>query len=449
MLLHELPTPVPFKTLFIHDEAASPHLVRSALSEAGCDETWVATSCAVASTLVSRERLTPDLVILDLDLDPRTDAPFVRLLRRLRDVPIVVVADDTLLANAFNARVVDYVTRPIRALELTSRIRGALRLSEERKRRTTRERTLSGKLRKLEIENRELERLVCVDSLTGIANRRHVLTLLDGEWKRGLRDESQLSVILLDLDYFHAYNETYGHPGGDTCLRRISETIAGCLRRPSDFLGRYGGEELLVVLANTDAVGAAIVAERLRKAVETLGIAHAGAPAGIVTISAGFATMQPDPDTSPRDLVEVADEALLHAKSAGRNCIAGDAPADATAKASFNPWWTRFPTVVIDPWLAERIPGFLADARADAHSIHIARRARNFEQIRALARKLKTGGRDHGFDLICDLGTSLDLAVRNDDREAIRKAAVELERYVTYVQVVYRRAPEHALMTSS
>jgi diguanylate cyclase (GGDEF)-like protein len=361
----------------------------------------------------------------------------------------VVVANDVMVEVAFNARVVDYVTRPIRALELTSRIRSALRLSEERKRRTARERALGEKLRKLESENRELERLVCADSLTGIANRRHVLSLLEGEWKRGMRDETQLSVVLLDLDFFHAYNETYGHQGGDSCLRRIAETIAGCLRRPSDFIGRYGGEELLVVLANTDAIGARIVAERLRKAVESLGIAHAGAPAGIVTISAGFATMLPDPDTSPRELVEIADEALLHAKSVGRNCVSGDAPADVTAKPSFNPWWTRFPIVVIDPWLAERIPGFLADARADAQAIHIARRARNFEQIRGLARKLKAGGRDHGFELIRDLGTALDLAVRNDDREAIRKAAVELERYVTYVQVVYRRAPEHAPMTSS
>ncbi|MDQ3367529.1 MAG: diguanylate cyclase [Myxococcota bacterium] len=440
---------MPLKALLILDEAAAPDVVRAALADAGCAATWVTSSCATANTLLARERITPDLVIIDLAVDPRSDAMFIRLVRKLRDVPILLVASDAMLATPYSTRVLDYLLRPVRQVELTARAQSALRLRAERKRRDLRERQLADKVRKLEVENRDLECLVCADSLTGIANRRHVLTLLDAEWRRAARDETPLSLVILDLDHFHAYNETYGHPGGDSCLKRVAEAVAGCLRRPSDFLGRYGGEEFVVVLANTDAAGALIVAERVCKTVEALAIPHAGSPMGIVTISAGFATIQASAESSPQTLVGIADDALLQAKSQGRNRVSGDAPADAAARPQFNPWWTRFPIVVIDPWLAERIPQFLADARADVHSINIARRARNFDQVRVLARKLRATARDHGFDQIRELGSILDHAARDDDREGLRKAIVDLERYVTYVQVVYRRAPEHSPVTTS
>ncbi|MBA3394336.1 MAG: diguanylate cyclase [Deltaproteobacteria bacterium] len=432
-----------FKALLIHDDATAHERYRAVLAQVGGAETWVAGSCEQASTMLTRERIAPDLVVIDLAIDPRSHAPFVRLHKRLRNVPMIVVADEAHLDDAINARTLDYLLRPVRIAELATRVRAALRIDAERKRRTARERVMIEKLAKLERENHDLSRVVCADSLTGVANRRHVLSLLHAEWKRATRDHTPLSLVILDLDHFHKYNESYGHPGGDSCLRRVSEAIAGCLRRPSDFLGRYGGEEFLVVLANTDAAGARIVAERLRRTVESLQIPHVGSPAGIATISAGFATVMPTPELTVESLVIQADEALLHAKALGRNQVAGEAPLDATAQPTFNPWWTRFPMVVIDPWLAERIPRFLAEAREDVHAIHVARRARNVEQVRWLARKLKLSGREHGFEQIRELSHELDLATRLDDREAVRKAAVELERYVTYVQVVYRRPPEY------
>ena len=173
----------------------------------------------------------------------------------------------------------------------------------------------------LQQEKHELERIVCVDSLTGLANRRHALSLLDAEWKRSVRDGTPLSLVIIDLDHFHAFNETYGHPGGDTCLRRVTAEMVNCLRRPSDFLGRYGGEEFIAVLANTDAMGARIVAERLRIAVEELAIPHSGSSCAnkVVTISVGFATILPKSEKGVDSADQESRHALLSAKSTGRN----------------------------------------------------------------------------------------------------------------------------------
>ena len=135
-----------------------------------------------------------------------------------------------------------------------------------------RERKLSDTIAVLQREKQDLERLVCVDALTGVANRRHTMELLAAEWKRCVREQRPLAIVMIDLDYFHAYNERYGHPGGDACLQRVADAMVRALRRPSDYLGRYGGEEFMAVLPNTDAVGAKIVAERLRAAVEALAI---------------------------------------------------------------------------------------------------------------------------------------------------------------------------------
>ena len=171
-------------------------------------------------------------------------------------------------------------------------------------------------MRTLQREKHDLERIVCVDSLTGVANRRHTLAMYEAEWKRSARDGTPLSMIMIDLDHFHQFNESYGHPGGDACLRRVAADMVACLRRPSDFLGRYGGEEFVAVLANTDAMGARLVAERLRAAVEGLAIPHQGSSCSkVVTISVGFATTHPKPELASETLLHAADHSLLAAKA--------------------------------------------------------------------------------------------------------------------------------------
>src|SRR5262249_9764099 len=155
---------------------------------------------------------------------------------------------------------------------------------------------------------------------TGLANRRHTLALLQAEWKRSARDGTPLSLVMVDLDCFHAFNESYGHLGGDSCLRSVTEAMVVCLRRPADFLGRYGGEEFIAVLAATDAVGARLVAERMRSNVEALAIPHTSSSCAlVVTISVGYASARPTGSDRLEDLVAAADAALLAAKSAGRN----------------------------------------------------------------------------------------------------------------------------------
>jgi diguanylate cyclase (GGDEF)-like protein len=347
---------------------------------------------------------------------------------------------------AFDAGVEDCLARPLRRAELVARTRAALRVRGERVRRHRRERKLSQELRALEREKHDLERIACVDSLTGIANRRHALALLEAEWKRSAREGTPLSLVMIDLDCFHAFNATYGHPGGDACLRRVTAEMVMCLRRPSDFLGRYGGEEFIAVLANTDAAGARIVAERIRAAVEALQIPHRSSTCShVVTISVGFATALPKPETSHDALVAAADTALLVAKADGRNRTRGDAPAlPARPRLASQPF-RRFPPVIADPWFASRIPQFLAAARRDLLAARDACDAGAFERIRGTARKLRGSAIDHGIDTIAELASALERAARGDDRAAIKRVVDELEQYVEHVQVTYRRPLERKL----
>jgi diguanylate cyclase (GGDEF)-like protein len=354
-------------------------------------------------------------------------------------VPVIAIVDDAGVEAALQAGAADVVMRPVRAAELHARIGAALQTRSRSSRRAKRTRTLSEELRKLRDEKLELERLVCVDSLTGIANRRHALSLLQGEWGRSARDGQPLAVIMLDVDEFHSYNACYGHPGGDECLRLAVGAMASCLRRPSDLLGRYGGEEFVAILANTDAAGARVVAERMRAAVEALRIPHqASEVAPVVTVSAGFAAIQPTPEDTTRTLIEAADEALLRAKELGRNRVVGDAPPSA-AKPLKDARWARRPAVTVDPSLVDRIPPFLDAVRNWVRAIEEARRARDFERVRATARKLKTAGRELGFDEIQRLAGVLERAGRAPDREAIRRTIAALDQYAAQVRVVYRR----------
>ena len=127
---------------------------------------------------------------------------------------------------------------------------------------------------------------------------------------------------LIDIDFFKGYNDRFGHPAGDDCLRRIANKLAAGLLRPDDFLGRYGGGEFAVILPQTDLAGAAVVAGRLRYNVESLGILHPASPAGHVTISQGLSCAVPVPNSTPSLLIALADEALYEAKRSGRNQLA-------------------------------------------------------------------------------------------------------------------------------
>lgn len=170
------------------------------------------------------------------------------------------------------------------------------------------------------------ERASWEDQLTGLGNRRRFDERLDESWRQAFRLGVPLSLIILDIDYFKNYNDNYGHPAGDECLRQVSNALNNCAKRAGDSVSRYGGEEFAVVLFHTPMNDARNLSEQLRIAVMDLKLKHEHSPHGIVTISLGGATIIPTPETQYEDLVRAADIALYRAKAAGRNRIEWNMP---------------------------------------------------------------------------------------------------------------------------
>lgn len=175
---------------------------------------------------------------------------------------------------------------------------------------------------RLEQLNRELQGLADRDGLTGVASRRRGDRYLEEAWTRLRREKRPLSVIMLDVDHFKAFNDNYGHQAGDDCLVAVAETVRTQLLRPADLVARYGGEEFMLILPNTDRDGAAYVGEKIRRAVEALAIPHTHSSVGaVVTVSAGTATVVPQAEGGAERLLREADIALYQAKRMGRNQV--------------------------------------------------------------------------------------------------------------------------------
>lgn len=172
--------------------------------------------------------------------------------------------------------------------------------------------------------NQQLERLAMHDALTGLANRRCFDQTLAQETSRARREETPLTLLMIDIDHFKRYNDSYGHPAGDSCLQHVARVLATCIRRPTDLLARYGGEEMAVILPNTDSDGAAVVAQLMLERLGLEPVAHHGSPFGQVTISIGIACLAGASLDDGQALLDRADKALYTAKETGRNraCLA-------------------------------------------------------------------------------------------------------------------------------
>jgi diguanylate cyclase (GGDEF)-like protein len=168
-----------------------------------------------------------------------------------------------------------------------------------------------------------LDKLARTDALTGLSNRRCLGERLETELARSCRQQTPLALIMIDIDFFKRYNDTYGHIAGDACLKLVSSAIDGATRRPGDLAARYGGEEFSVLLPNTDADGGMAVARRICAAVVALQEPHRASDFGIVTISAGVYACVPEQGVAMGDLFTAADAALYAAKTAGRNQARG------------------------------------------------------------------------------------------------------------------------------
>ena len=182
-----------------------------------------------------------------------------------------------------------------------------------------------------------IEALAVTDPLTRLANRRRFDQCLTSEWRRGMRERQPLSLLLIDVDFFKSYNDTYGHLRGDGCLKQIAESAMDVVTRPGDLVARFGGEEFAVVLPNTPSEGAMQVADEICAALRQRRLEHKASPLGNVTISVGCATMVPGLGQHAPVLIQKADDALYAAKRKGRNQVhtAEPAPADrAVSRAS-------------------------------------------------------------------------------------------------------------------
>ncbi|MDE2402794.1 MAG: GGDEF domain-containing protein [Burkholderiales bacterium] len=185
---------------------------------------------------------------------------------------------------------------------------------------TLRERELVGRLSEINLKLQELSR---VDVLTELFNRRHFQEYLQDAWSRARGDGGEVAIIMIDVDHFKAYNDHYGHPAGDKCLRQVAAALQASLRRPGDMVARFGGEEFIAVLPQTSLAVAVQAAERIRKAVEGLAMPHEKSDtAPVLTVSVGVACSKADGAlASPDALISEADQALYRAKHQGRNLV--------------------------------------------------------------------------------------------------------------------------------
>lgn len=266
--------------------------------------------------IVLTDLVLPDGRGMDLLLPRSDDLPF----------PVVVMTsfgDETVAVEAIKLGALDYVVKSSETLEAMPRIiQRALREWEH----ILKQRQVEEQLKRLNDQlidaNKKLERLANLDPLTGVANRRNFMETYDKEWKRGCRSKLPLALIMIDVDFFKAYNDHYGHQAGDECLKTIASLLNESLGRSGDMLARYGGEEFMIILPGTDINGTAAVAERLRRKIEAAEIPHLTSTINdYVTISLGTATMVPSARKNPDSLIGAADEALYKAKRSGRNRV--------------------------------------------------------------------------------------------------------------------------------
>ncbi len=270
-----------------------------------------------------------DLIILDIILGDENGIEICKKIKRhpaYKEVPIVMITaqkESDFLKEAFEAGAMDYLKKPIKKIEFMARVNSAIRLRKETKARIEREKELLKLSAELKKANHKLEKMALVDGLTGISNRRLFDKTLKNELKRAKREKSYISLIMIDIDNFKAYNDTYGHQEGDQCLKKVASVLEENTKRAADFAARYGGEEFAVILPDTAKAGALKVAEDIRKEIIDLKIEHQNSDTSdYVTVSLGVSSIKLEKEINQqliKSFIEKSDQALYQAKENGRN----------------------------------------------------------------------------------------------------------------------------------
>jgi two-component system cell cycle response regulator len=306
----------PIVVLLVEDSSAIRALVRRMLVAGG--HTVVEASGGAAALAACRERQ-PDVMLLDVEMPEMSGWDVLAAMKadpELRDVPVVFLTGRSVttdIVEGLRLGAHDYLRKPCQPTELLARVQAAARVKR-----------LQDELRR---RNEELDLVSRTDVLTGLRNRRHVEEYLARLVSLARRNVEPIAVLVIDIDWFKTVNDTYGHDAGDAVLREVAGRMEGCIRL-EDMIGRWGGEEFLVVLPNTAADGAAELAERLRQVVADEPCRLAGGDAVQVTISVGCAASLIDDAGS---LVRSADAAMYEAKQSGRNRVVV-APSDDLAR---------------------------------------------------------------------------------------------------------------------
>ena len=248
----------------------------------------------------------PDLILLDIlmpDMDGYETLDLLKKSDETSDIPVIFITgldsrEDEEIGLVSGAE--DYITKPFSATIVNIRVRNQIKIINQM---------------------RAIERLSTIDQLTEIPNKRSFNNQLNMEWRRAVRNRTPISVMMIDVDKFKNYNDKYGHLQGDVALRTVARTLSRTLKRPADFVARWGGEEFAVLLPATDIDGALVIAEQIRDNIQNAEIPYAGKNSSGVTISLGVNTQIPTQSDSMDDFIYNADMALYTAKRTGRNRV--------------------------------------------------------------------------------------------------------------------------------
>ncbi|MGB0717428.1 MAG: diguanylate cyclase, partial [Phycisphaerae bacterium] len=309
------------RILIVDDVEANRLILERTLTRAGYDVQAAGTGAEAESL---SEQFQPGVILLDMMMPDRDGIETCRALKqnpRTRSIPVIFVTAESptqRIEEAFAAGGADYITKPYHIDEILARVSVQLRLRQTERELIEKTMFNENLAKELQKTNEQLAQQARLDPLTALLNRRAWEEAAEREFKIAKRNHRSLAILMIDVDYFKMFNDSLGHPAGDACLREVAEILKNVCRS-SDLIGRYGGEEFVVLTPESDVKGAANLAERIRVGISKKGVSHPSSPISTwVTVSVGVAVSS-NPDLE--HVLQEADNALYDAKRNGRNCV--------------------------------------------------------------------------------------------------------------------------------